>query len=184
MNPSSGGGTYLGSTIRGDGANGAGIQPIFMSFFTDYMKAEIQERATPGSALPLLQTAITNSVAQVINFGIAAKQTVAASLQPSTANYKAAVAYLYNLPTTTNKMDIVGREFYVACWGNGVEAYNLYRRTGAPKNMQPTIQTGPGPWLRSMTYPAVYVNLNANAKQKDYSVTNKVFWDNNPATLN
>jgi hypothetical protein len=49
--------------------------------------------------------------------------------------------------------------------------------------MQPTIQTNPGPWMRTLVYPAVYVNLNSSATQRDANATNKVFWDNNSADL-
>ncbi len=75
-------------------------------------------------------------------------------------------------------------EFYKAVWGNGLEAYNLYRRTSAPRNMQATLQVNPGVWLRTQVYPSVYVNLNQNAKQKDAQAVVKTFWDNNPETLN
>jgi len=180
--------TFLGSTTRGDGANGAGILPIFMGFYTDFMKAEILERATPGSGFAQMNTAITNSITSVKAFAAAKKQALVNQVPTTTTKYLSAVSAQWNTPGvkgfSTVKMDIVGREFYIACWGNGVEAYNLYRRTSAPKNLQPAIQTGPGPWLRSMTYPAVYVNLNSNAKQKDYTLTNKVFWDGNPDQLN
>ena len=179
-NPSSS--TTLASTTRGDGANGAGILPIYMGFFTDFVKAEIQERTSPGSGLTQLHTAIANSITSVKAFAAAKKQVLATQVPTTTGKYLLAIDYQYGV--ATRKMDIVGKEFYIACWGNGVEAYNLYRRTSAPKNLQPTIQIGPGPWLRSMTYPAVYVNLNSNAKQKDYTVTNKVFWDANPDQLN
>ena len=179
-NPSGSG--YLGTTVRGDGANGAGILPIYMGFFTDFMKAEIQERATPGSGQALMNTAITNNINSVKAFALAKKQNLVRQAATSTATYLSAVGVQY--AAATRKMDIVGKEFYIACWGNGVEMYNLYRRTSAPKNLQPTLQTAPGPWLRSMTYPAVYVNLNSNAKQKDYTITNKVFWDANPDQLN
>jgi hypothetical protein len=50
--------------------------------------------------------------------------------------------------------------------------------------MQPTLQINPGPFLRSLIYPAIYVNLNSEATQKDYDATVKVFWDTNPDVLN
>ena len=50
--------------------------------------------------------------------------------------------------------------------------------------MQPPLQVNPGPFLRSLVFPSVYVNLNSNATQKDYDATNKVFWDTNPDVLN
>jgi len=175
--------SYSGATIRGDGANGAGIQPIFMPCFTDFLKAEIKARGgDAGGAKTDLNNAIQKSIATVKKFASARSQSLSGGLEPSTSTYIDAVNYLYD--NATNKLDVIGREFYVAAWGNGVEAYNSYRRTSAPRNMQPTLQINPGPFFRSLVYPADYVNLNSNAKQKDVTVTNKVFWDTNPETLN
>jgi hypothetical protein len=174
---------FARQTVQGDGGDGAGIEPIFMSFFTDYMKAEYLVRTgDEAGAKTALVSAINKSITQVKNFSESIKQPVAAALLPSTAKYLAAIDYLW--ANSTNKIEVVGREFYVACWGNGIEAYNSYRRTGAPTNMQPTLQLNPGPFYRSLVYPAIYVNLNSSATQKDFDATNKVFWDTNPAILN
>ena len=96
--------------------------------------------------------------------------------------YKTAVDLAF--AAAANPMDIVGKEYYKALWGNGLEAYNMYRRTSAPRNMQPTLQTGSGPWIRAMVYPSVFANLNSSATQKDLNVVNKVFWDGNAEILN
>ncbi len=166
---------------RGDGAVGAGIEPIFMSFFLDYMRSEIlARRGDIANAKSALATAITNSITQVKNFATSRKQTVTTTL-PSTSAYQTAVSNKFDAAPT--KTDVIGREFYVALFGNGVEAYNLYRRTGAPTNLQPTIQLGPGPWTRSCPYPATYSTL-AGGPVKDNESVNKVFWDGNPNTLN
>lgn len=169
--------TFHEPTIRGDGASGAGILPIFMSFFTDFMKAEYMLRKSNdvAGAKTQLATAIANSITQVKNFATSKGQTLSAALEPSTSAYQSAVATKYD--AAANKMDIVGREFYMACFGNGLEAYNLYRRTGAPTNMQPTRVPNPGVFFHSYVYPALYVNLNSSASQKDPDVLNPVFWD-------
>jgi hypothetical protein len=168
--------TYATATKRGDGGNGAGIQPIFMSFFTDYIKAEILAKAGDAAgAKTRLATAIANSILQVRNFATAKGQTT--TKEPDNAKYQAAVAT--NFDNAARKLDVVSEEYYIALWGNGIEAYNLYRRTLAPKGLQPAIGD-PGPYFRSLVYPAVYANLNANATQKDVTKINKVFWDTNP----
>jgi hypothetical protein len=171
--------TYHAPTIRGDGANGAGILPIFMSFYTDFMKAEwaLRKNNDVAGAKTLLATAIGNSVTQVRNFATSKGQTLTAGLEPSVSAYQSAVATKYDAATTP--MNVVGREFYMACFGNGIEAYNLYRRTGAPINMQPTRVPNPGNFYHSYVYPAVYVNLNSSADQKDLDATNIVFWEPN-----
>jgi hypothetical protein len=175
--------TFASSTIQGDGANGAGIEPIWMSWYTDFIKAELlAESGNTAGAETAMVAGINGSISQIRTFANGKGQTLSAGREPSTANYLAAVAALYAGATT--KLDVIGKEYYLSLWGNGVEAYNLYRRTSAPRNMQPTLQVNPGPFYRSYVYPANYVNLNDNAEQKDFNATNKVFWDTNTDELN
>lgn len=174
---------FVGSTIQGDGANGAGIQPIWMSWFTDFVKAEIlAKQGNAAAAKTAMEDGINKSITQIRNFATGKGQTLSPGREPSTTNYLNAVSALYD--AAGDKIDVIGKEYYLSLWGNGVEAYNLYRRTSAPNNMQPTLQLNPGPFYRSYVYPATYVNLNDNASQKDFNSTNKVFWDTNPDDLN
>ena len=77
---------------------------------------------------------------------------------------------------------MVVREYYIAAWGNGLEAYNMYRRTGKPDNMMPTLEPDGGNFPRSYPYPDVYVNRNANAVQKA-DLTARTFWDDGSVVL-
>jgi hypothetical protein len=129
-----------------------------------------------------MQAGISNSITQIRNFATAKGFSLSATNSPSTTNYKTAVDGLFT--AATNKLDVIGMEFYKVVWGNGIEAYNLYCRTSAFCNMQATLQVNPGVWLRTQVYPSAYVNLNQNAKQKDAQSVVKTFWDNNPETLN
>ena len=179
--------SYFGSTIRGDGANGAGINPIWMSFYTDFLKAEYYSK-TGNAALAKssMDAGIANSVAQVKAFAVAkgAKNTIQSTAKQASVLAAYAANADLRLSVATKPLDVIGREFFIAAWGNGLEQYNLYRRTSAPRNLQPTLQIGPGPWLRTQVYPSVYVNLNQNAAQKDANATVKTFWDTNPDVLN
>jgi hypothetical protein len=175
--------TFASSTVQGDGANGAGIHPIWMSWFTDFLKAEIFARAgNNAAAKTAMEAGINKSITQIRNFATSKGQTLSANREPSTTAYLAAVSSLYD--QASRKLDVIGKEFYLSLWGNGIEAYNNYRRTSAPRNLQPTLQLNPGPFYRSFVYPAAYVNLNEAASQKDFDSTNKVFWDTNPDQLN
>jgi hypothetical protein len=69
----------------------------------------------------------------------------------------------------------VTREYYIASWGNGIEPYNNYRRTGFPSNFQPTLQPSPGPFFSTAYYSASSVNNNPNVPNNVR--TRKVFWD-------
>jgi hypothetical protein len=80
-------------------------------------------------------------------------------------------------------MNVVAREYWLALFGNGVEAYNLYRRTGKPYGMQPAISSTPGVFPRTFWYPVVYEARNGNAEQK-VDLSGKVFWDMGASNLN
>jgi hypothetical protein len=83
----------------------------------------------------------------------------------------------------TEAMNYVAREYWIASFGNGIEAYNLYRRTGLPTGMQPVINPQPGEFPSSFWYPANAANLNSSITQKS-DLTTKVFWDNTTTNLN
>ena len=78
-------------------------------------------------------------------------------------------------------MELLSKEFFVSLFGNGIDAYNFYRRTGYPKMIQPNIEPNPGQFIRSFFYPANETSANPNIPQKS-AVTTRVFWDNNPST--
>lgn len=175
--------TFAQATRQGDGANGAGIHPIYMSWFTDFMKAEIfARRGNNPAAKTALVAGIGKSITQVRNFATGRGQVLSPGREPSTTIYLTAVEQLFD--NAANKLDVVGKEYYLSLWGNSIEAYNSYRRTSSPRDFQPTLQLNPGPYYRSFVYPANFANLNSNAVQKDFNSTNKVFWDTNPDVLN
>ena len=77
-----------------------------------------------------------------------------------------------------NKLAIVAREYFLASWGQGIEPYNTYRRTGLP-DLQSPILGSAGAFPRSFLYPEAEVSGNPNIQQN--ALTTPVFWDNNPA---
>jgi len=175
---------YFVTTQLGQGANGAGILPIYMSFFTDFMKAEaILRLGVAGDAKQAMLDGVNKSINRVRAFAVSKAQTLPAGLEPAQVIYTASLGAIYD--AATDKLDVSSKEYYKALWGNGIEAYNLYRRTSSPKNFQPVkaVPGTEGPFWRSMVYPAVYANLNANAPSNEGKATRKVFWDGNPDDL-
>lgn len=172
-----------GNVTQGAGNGGNGINPIFLSSFTAFLKAEaalIFNTTVAGTAT----TNLTNGMNVSINKVIAIPTGYAPPTATQIANYTTLVNNNYAAATTTaDKLNIIMTEYYIASWGNGLEPYNNYRRTGSPNNMQLSVGVpNPGLFIRSFFYPSVFVNLNVNApKQKTPGVAaNKVFWDNNP----
>lgn len=172
---------YADATQRGQGGNGAGIEPIYMSWFTDFMKAEAVIRlGLPGDAKALMLSGVTKSINRVRSFSNSIGQSLPAGLEPSQVTYLATLGAVYDV--SADKQDLILKEYYKSLWGNGLEAYNLYRRTGSPKMMQPTRSTNGGEFVYSLVYPANFVNLNGSVDQKeDNSI--RVFWDVNGFVL-
>lgn len=171
------------------GGKGAGILPIWNSEFTHFKLAEAAATGviTGGmtAARASLKTAIENNMAKVTGFpatvGVTPSATYAAT-SATIANYVDLVLASFDAATSDEaKLAIIMKEYYLSTWGNGWEAYNAYRLTGYPKNMQPTLAINPGFFVRSLYYPSVFINRNLNAPaQKTLGAkAEKVFWDNN-----
>lgn len=77
--------------------------------------------------------------------------------------------------SANDKLELVIKEYYIAAWGNGIEPYNSYRRTGFPSNFQPTLEFDSGAYYSTALYPGNSVNNNPNAPNNVR--TRKVFWD-------
>jgi hypothetical protein len=62
----------------------------------------------------------------------------------------------------TGGWNVMAQEFFVSLYGNGIDAYNFYRRTGYPNNLQPNLEPDPGSYIRSLWYPSNFVNTNSS----------------------
>ncbi|MEZ0611726.1 SusD/RagB family nutrient-binding outer membrane lipoprotein [Fibrella sp. WM1] len=177
----------------GAGAGGAGLHPIIMRSFVDFMLAESAlTLGTNGVAKDLLKSAIEKSMADVRAMALGTIESGKISTYEAANNfvwadqvtkYVTKVLADYDAAATTDaKLNIIATEYWLALYGNGIESYNLYRRTGKPSNQQPALDASPGSFPRSYYYPSTYIIRNANAKQKA-SLTVPVFWDNNAAGI-
>jgi hypothetical protein len=172
------------------GARGAGIHPIMLSAYVDFMLAEAAlTLGTTGDPKVLLASGITKHINFVRSFSLATSEGSVISSFVSDSeharqrdNYVAFVNSRYDAAATPSaKMNVIAREYWLSLFGNGSESYNLYRRTGMPLRMQPALEVEPGPFIRSFLYPLVYTVTNRNAVQKP-NLAQQVFWDTNPAS--
>jgi hypothetical protein len=162
------------------GAAGRGILPILTSSFTSFMLAEAAlTLGTAGSAAALLRDGMEKSIDKVLTFNTAVS-THATNPSPATvAAYVNDVMTNFASANADEQMNIIATEFWIALFGNGIDAYNLYRRTGKPANMQPALTQNPGTFIRSFYYPSVFVNRNGSTPQRT-TTGERVFWDTNP----
>jgi Starch-binding associating with outer membrane/Susd and RagB outer membrane lipoprotein len=198
----------VNATTRG-GMFGAGIQPMMMRSFVQFMLAEAALKlSTTGTAKTYYSTGINYSFTDVRDWAVngtygigsaVATEAIAGSngstgintfytatdYAADVANYVTAANAAYDaalIISSNDALNYVAREFWVAAFGNGMEAYNLYRRTGMPTGMQPTIQPNPGAFPRSVWYPNTFATLNNTVKQKT-NLTGRIFWDTNVSNL-
>ncbi|MBS1509148.1 MAG: SusD/RagB family nutrient-binding outer membrane lipoprotein [Bacteroidetes bacterium] len=186
-----------GSSAINLAGQGKGIAPIWLASFTEMMKAEaalslgVDLSASQSAGIdPLsaLAAGMSNSVTKVMAFPATVGVTPVASRVPSATTITTYYNFVKNLYTNAPaaalsspgcKLDIVMREFYIAAYGNGIEAYNMYRRTGYPSGMQyklTGVTDSSDPFTRTGYYPSVAVNRNSNIQQKSTTDV-KTFWD-------
>ncbi len=169
------------------GARGAGILPMMLSSYVDFMRAEaalfLQTEADPKA---LLLSGVQKSMTSVHQYSVAFGETVPDAFSITGARAADVTTYLADVGayydaagTDAGRMQAIGREYYKAAWTNGLETYNLYRRTGTPNDLQPVLDPATGTFPRTVLYPNVSVTLNSSINQK--TLAKQVFWDTNPA---
>lgn len=172
----------------GAGAGGAGIQPIMLPAYVDFMIAEAIQTMSgvDGDARAYLESGIRKSLAYVRAFSVSTSEAAAINTFQAAAAYTTAsnnyVDYVldeFDAAPAARKMYFIGREYWIALFGNGNESYNLYRRTGQPDGMQPGLLSNFGDFPRSLFYPNNHLVTNNKAVQKG-SQRERVFWDTNP----
>jgi Starch-binding associating with outer membrane len=187
--------------VDGDGNGGAGITPIMLASWTKFMIAETQMLSGdfPGAKITMLE-GVNMSIDKVVNFlptteryeyvfGTGPNPNGDGSVGPAIGAEQSDYIGWFNLDlsdewdagTSGDQWDILAMQYFVAMFGNGIDAYNFYRRTGYPTTLQPNIEPSPGGFIRSFFYPANYTNTNSNATQKS-GVDVQVFWDTNPGS--
>ena len=193
-------GTASRGVSLGAGGGGAGIHPIIMQSFVDFMLAESAlTLGTTGNAKDLLKSAIEKSMADVRATALGTSEAgKIAAFEADTTNGKIRIVWanevnryvtkvLADYDAAANddaKLNIIATEYWIALHGNGIEGYNLYRRTGKPSNQQPGLDPNPGGFVRSYYYPLISIANNSSIKPKQKAtVTVPVFWDNNAPGL-
>lgn len=174
------------SQVNGGGNGGNGITPVMLASWADFMIAEVQMiGGSEEDAKTTMFLAIDKSFDKVTNFAPLSDRFVAIADGNFDGLDGWIDTFLGDLETTwddsTDKMEVLSQQYFVALYGNGIDAYNFYRRTGYPTGLQPNIEPNPGGFIRSFFYPANYTNTNSNATQKS-GVDVQVFWDNNAAS--
>jgi hypothetical protein len=180
------------------GGQGAGIQPYLLSSFVKLMQAEaVLSMGAAGDAKALLLEGIQLSLTKVKSFESLVGSTMSKTLTlkngdvvkvsefyamnaADQADYIAKVGAIYDAASASGKKDVVAKEFLIAAYGNGLEAYNMYRRTGAPSDIGPAIDAA-GSFPTIFLYPLDHISRNGNVTQQ--TLTDRVFWNTSGPAL-
>lgn len=168
---------------QGAGGQGAGITPLLLASWVDFMEAEVAMLSDPASAKNHIISGVEKSIEKVTSFG-SLDPDADPDFEPTTAEideYVTDVEEEFEAASEENKWNVLAEQFWIASFGNGVLNYNFYRRTGYPTTLQPNREPNPGGFIRSFRYPANFVNNNSSVSQKQ-EVTTQVFWDTNPSS--
>jgi hypothetical protein len=143
------------------------------------MKAEaiMKGKLSSGDAKAEMMLAITQSIEKttsVIPVTPAISPDDLADIATKKQKYLDFISTTYDGLNDAKKLELLIKEFYIATWGNGIEPYNNYRRTGYPSNFQPTLEPISGAFYNCAFYAGNCVNNNPNAPVNDRS--RKVFW--------
>jgi hypothetical protein len=170
------------SVSVGAGAGGAGIVPLMLASWTEFMKAEVALAAgSAGAASTALSAGISKHINKVLEFGSLDPDADSAFFASASdvSSYVSSVVNSFNNGSNEQKWEVLATQQFIAHYGNGMDSYNFYRRTGYPKKLQLNIDPNPGAFVRSFFYPANEANVNSNIVQKP-GVDVQVFWDTNP----
>ena len=179
------GGLFDGDTFKNTkksgtlGGLGQGIWPVMDNYNVHFMMAE---RALKGGDVAggrtHMEAGIRASITKVMDFADAVDEAdVDPAFVPSSGDIDTYVnEVLANYDAATDPMDVVMKEFHIALWGNAMDAWDAYKRTGYPSGLQPTREPSDAiPFPHMFLYPSIYVDLNQNASQRSFG--EMTFWD-------
>jgi hypothetical protein len=179
------GGKFDDSSFEGisatSGAGGKGVTVLLSAFNVDFMQAEIaMVQGQTTVARDFMLTGFDKQMAKVQAFLLGLEAGADTSFEPSSGDitaYRQGIGDDFDAGSMADKWNILGEQFLIANYGNGVEPYNFYRRTLYPSTLQPNREPNPGTFIMSMYYPSIAVNNNSSISQKS-DQAQPVFWDN------
>ncbi|WP_090101589.1 SusD/RagB family nutrient-binding outer membrane lipoprotein [Chitinophaga sp. CF118] len=157
---------------------GAGVIPMITNAMVKFIRAEAALTLNTGDdARQNFSDGVTANLNSVSTFG-AANGGVALSASAISA-FKDKLLIAYDAADDAGKLNMVMTQKYIATYGNGMEAYNDYRRTALPVLRTPLspLTTFPLRLYYSQTELSANTNLgDVSALQIAQQIT-PVFWD-------
>ncbi len=163
-----------------ESSTGEGIVPWVTNSMRAFMLAEATLiLGTTGDPRVLMTEGIGASMDKVAAFGSSIDPNAPATIDD--ANYVADRQSDYDaalLLGTQQTLDVIIKEKYYSQFGNGLESYNDFRRTGFPSDLPASLAPA-GPFPLRFPLGPTELTSNANAPDPAPLVTKPVFWDIN-----
>ena len=191
------GGYYSGREIAakaltGNNPGGNGIWPVITSWNLKFYQIEaiLDGTGVAGDAKALFEAAMREQIAFVYKYATAADSRTVQPTAASINTYVAEWMKLYDAaPANQSKLNVVAKQIWFSSWGQGIEIWNLMRRTGYPVQGQfrqfsvgiqaPLLKPSRQYALR-LPYPSQEGSLNPNATKFVSDVIfdrDPIFWD-------
>lgn len=172
---------------------GNGQWPLINSWNVKFWQAEaiLDGTGVTGDAKALFEAAMREQIAVVVAQGLKSDPSKAkAPAAAETDAYVKAWLDLYDAaPSNQAKLNVVAKQIWFCSWGQGMEIWNLQRRTGYPiqsqfkqfsVGIQAPISKPPRQYALRLPYPQAEGALNPNASKYITDVVfdrDPVFWD-------
>ncbi|RFS19302.1 SusD/RagB family nutrient-binding outer membrane lipoprotein [Chitinophaga silvatica] len=159
--------------------NGAGLMPFITNAMVKFIRAEAVLTLNTGEdARQLLKEGIIANLTSVSTYAQGNGGQALATAAIST--FAEGIALKFDAATVNGKLDILITQKYIAQFGNGMEAYTDYRRTGLPTLRPPLspLNVFPLRLYYSETELIANTSLGNNAASMQVAQqTTPVFWD-------
>jgi hypothetical protein len=160
-------------------AGGAGIFPAITSVNVKFYQIEAMlALGVPGNPRTLFEQTIREHIGRVVSLSGALDTR---SIAPTTAAVDAYVKLFMDrydaAPSNDAKLNVVLKQAWFCNWGNGIETYNAFRRTGYPSDIRTPLNRVRQFALR-IPFAQDDLNLNTSAPKTPPAFdATPVFWD-------
>ncbi len=169
-------------TVTAADGTGRGIFPMLTAYMVKFLHAEMAlTTEVSGTPLTLLQEGIRLSMQKVRAFGAEEMPSIVGS--PFEMQDEAIEAYIddvteafSNAQTQEEQLNIIMTEYQLALWGNGIETYNNYRRTGFPDFSITAPVMGTPPFPHRFIIPVSELETNPALSGYSPDPFERVFW--------
>jgi hypothetical protein len=173
------GATGAAKTVTVSDGTGAGIMPMITAPMVSFIRAEAALTLGTGeNARQLYIDGITSNLNSISTF--AAANGGVAMPAATITGFVNKLALEYDAASNAKKLELVMTQKYIASYGNGMESYNDYRRTGLPvlRDLLSALNTFPLRLYYSQSELSANTSVSSNASQIQIAQqTTPVFWD-------